>query len=71
MPSPFLGKAFSWACKRLTQNMVKNNANMILSLNVIGDMLLMRTKIQLFRDCAIHRYADSENVTISPSKSMF
>ena len=50
MPSPFLGKAFSWACKRLTQNMVKNNANMILSLNFIGDMLLMRTKITLFRD---------------------
>jgi hypothetical protein len=52
MPSPFLGKAFSWACKRLTQNMVKNNANMILSLNFIGDMLLMRTKITLFRDYA-------------------
>ena len=33
---------------------------MILSLNFIGDMLLMRTKITLFRDYAIRRYAELE-----------
>ena len=43
---------------------------MILSLNFIGDMLLMRTKIMLFRDYAIRRYAELEKYDNIPLENV-